>query len=79
MYAEDHEKYRTEQDAFIYIAVNAHWEEHTFNLPIIPENMTWHLSFKSDFNSYAPGEEPEIECQTNLTLGPRSTAVLVAY
>ena len=42
LYAEDHRKYGTERDAFLYMAVNAHWEDHAFRLPIIPAGMEWH-------------------------------------
>ena len=41
LWAEDHRKYGTRQDAFLYLAVNAHWEDHAFALPIIPAGFTW--------------------------------------
>ena len=41
LWAEDHLKYGTKQDAFLYLAVNAHWEDHVFKLPIIPAGFTW--------------------------------------
>ncbi len=41
LWAEDHRKYGTKQDAFLYLAVNAHWEDHTFTLPVIPSGFSW--------------------------------------
>ena len=41
LWAEDHLKYGTGQDAFLYLAVNAHWEDHAFRLPIIPAGFSW--------------------------------------
>ncbi len=78
LYAQDHAKYHTKGDAFIYVAVNAHWEEHCFTLPVMPEGYVWHMSAEAYGASFAPGEEPACKEQKRLTLGPRTTAVLVA-
>ena len=110
MYAEDHEKYGTQEDCFIYVAVNAHWEAHSFELPVIPEGMSWYVVCRADGESGtdgegsacaeagagdglcgapgglcgagdglcgAPGGEVLLDKQGGLTLGPRSSAVLV--
>ena len=104
MYAEDGAKYDTGRDAFLYIAVNAHWEEHSFELPIIPEGMSWKVVVRSDAaadgrpaaNGAASGAAGDDRTAANgaasgaaadgrpaetvsgrLTLGPRSTAVLI--
>ena len=47
LYAEDHVKYGTERDAFLYLAVNAHWEDHVFDLPVIPPGCRWHVELQS--------------------------------
>ena len=78
MYAEDHAKYRTEQDCFIYIAVNAHWEPHDFELPIVPEGFTWRLAFASAGVSTDAGQEQPLDHST-IPLGSRSAAVLIAF
>lgn len=76
-WAEDHERFQTQEDCFLYVAVNAHWEEHRFTFPVIPENFSWHLAFKSDGCSCDPGKEiPWTE--DGITLGERTTAVLIA-
>ena len=79
LYAEDHEKYNTEKDCFIYTAVNAHWEPHTFELPVIPAGMQWHLAFDSSGFSEEAGQEPVNRRQDAVELGARSSVVLVAY
>ena len=78
-YAEDHVKYGTKKDAFIYVAVNAHWEEHAFELPIIPAGMKWHIVAEADGKAYTNGHEPVMGNQAILQLKARSTAVLIAY
>ena len=79
MYAEDHVKYGTKEDTFIYVAVNAHWEEHTFEMPVVPENMKWHIMAQSNKKAYEAGREPIAGDQQKITLGPRSTAILTAH
>lgn len=75
MYAEDHVKYGTAQDAFIYVAVNAYWEAQRYTLPTLPPGYRWQPAL-------ALPEHPEISRPENgpsvLPLGPRSTAVLIA-
>ena len=43
MYTESAKDYAVAQDAFIYCAVNAHWESHTLRLPVIPAGKTWNI------------------------------------
>jgi len=47
MYAEPAADFGTTDDCFIYCAYNSHWEEHTFELPLIPEGMRWHVVLDS--------------------------------
>lgn len=77
LYAEDHKKYKTDSDAFIYVAVNAHWEEHRFTLPSLPEGYLWRLVFEA-YGFDSDPDSPEIyHDQTGINLGPRTTAVLI--
>lgn len=78
LYAEDHTKYGTSQDAFLYIAVNAWWEEQRFELPVLPEGFRWKLAFEAYGVSSEVGREPLHHDFSGITLGPRTTAVLVA-
>ena len=77
LYAEDHLEHGTEEDAFIYVAVNAHWEEHRFSLPVLPASFVWHLAFEAYGVSSDPGKESPCGDFSGITLGPRTTAVLV--
>lgn len=77
LYAEDHEKYQTEGDTFLYIAVNSHWEEHCFSLPILPKGFRWHLAFEAYGVCSEPGKEQVYRDQARIVLGPRTTAVLI--
>ena len=77
LYTEGREKYHTEQTSFIYVAVNAHWEEHRFSLPVLPEGFQWRLAFEAYGVRSEPGEEKILNDQTGINLGPRTTAVLI--
>ena len=77
MYAEDHVKYRTEQDAFLYIMINTHWEKHDFTLPVLPKGMQWKLVCDSKGIFFPAGEEAPLIVPSRFTLGPRESAVLI--
>ena len=76
MFAEDHRKYGTGRDCFILVAVNAHWEEHRFELPALPAGYKWKLAFEAYGLSTDTGHEKTLRDQTGIMLGARSTAVL---
>lgn len=77
-FAEDHNKYKTESDVFIYVMVNAHWESHRFLLPIVPAGMVWHIVAESGGRSFPPGEEQPEEGLSEYNMLPRSTVILLA-
>ncbi|MCR5734712.1 MAG: glycogen debranching protein GlgX [Lachnospiraceae bacterium] len=77
MFAEDHVKYGTKEDCFIYVAVNAHWEEHCFNLPQIPDGFAWFLAAEA-YQDAPAKKDVKLTDQGSITLGSRSTAVLIA-
>ena len=78
LYAEDHRRFGTRKDQFLYIIVNAHWEEHRFGLPVVPKGFRWRLAFEAYGLSTDPGKEQPWDDFSGITLGPRTTAVLVA-
>ncbi|MBP3806074.1 MAG: glycogen debranching enzyme, partial [Oribacterium sp.] len=78
MYAEDHKKFGVKEDSYIYVMVNAHWEPHTFTLPIIPEGFTWHLVTESAGRSYPAGKEKDMGLPSEWSLGCRMTVVMIA-
>lgn len=77
MFAEEAAKFKTKKDAFIYVAVNAHWEDHTFGLPVLPSGMQWHVALISGVCAYPSGKENPCEDRGSLTLRARSSAVLI--
>ena len=68
-------------DDFIYVAMNMHWEMHGFELPQLPQGMAWHIfantSMEAPEDIFTPGEEPVIENQQEVLVGPRSIIILV--
>ena len=75
MYSEPAKDFGTEKDCFIYCGVNAHWESHTLELPIIPEGMHWKvLTYTGDPEDRLPGTVIE----GDFCLMPRSLVILVA-
>ncbi len=78
LFVEDHVKFGTKSDSYIYIMVNAHWEEHDFGLPVIPEGFRWRLAFDSSGESHPVGDERKLDTYDSMHLGPRSTMVLIA-
>ncbi|MBR1771864.1 MAG: glycogen-debranching protein [Lachnospiraceae bacterium] len=74
LYAEPASEFGTKKDSFIYCAVNEHWEEHTMELPIIPEGMEWKIVVCSGDES---GKMSGQTVKDNVILQPRSSVVLV--
>ena len=68
-------------DDFIYVAMNMHWEMHGFELPQLPEGMAWHVFANTGVETpkdiFEIGEEPLIENQHEVLVGPRSIIILV--
>lgn len=74
MYAEPAQDFRTEKDCFIYCGVNAHWEEHQLELPIIPEGMNWKIiAYTGD----PDGKQKGWICYDHILLMPRSLMLLI--
>ncbi len=79
MFVEEHTKYQTEKDSFIYVGVNAHWEPHELRLPIIPAGKQWHIAAASHTGeSFPPGSEIPLKGDGRLLLPARSTAILIS-
>ncbi|MDD3415563.1 MAG: glycogen debranching protein GlgX [Lachnospiraceae bacterium] len=81
LFVEDKVKYGTKEDTFIYTAVNAHWESHTFTLPVIPEGKDWYVlldTYMEEEKIYEPGNEKKLKIENGLIINPRSIVVLVS-
>ncbi len=73
LYAEPAKKYGVKKDSFIYCGVNAHWEEHTLALPILPEGFAWRKYLYSADKKH----KDKSKVTNSITLMPRSVMVLV--
>ena len=77
MYSEDHVEHNMAEDTFIYVAVNAHWEEHWFEMPVLPEGYRWRLSFNTEGYAAEPGKERELDRQDGMMIKDRTIVVLI--
>jgi len=68
-------------DDFIYAAFNMHSKPLEFELPGLRDDRRWYVVADTNrpplADSFAPGQEPLLESQQSLRLGPRSVALLV--
>ncbi len=60
-----------DENSFIYIAVNLHWEKHHFSLPKLPKKMEWKQVISTDSKVAEIGEEGEF------LLEPRSIKIFI--
>ena len=75
MYAEPSADFKTEKDTFIYCAVNAHWEEKRFELPVLPEKMQWKIYLYSGDTEHSNYDSKAV---SEVCLMPRSSMILIA-
>jgi len=70
-----------DDDDFIYVAMNMHWEMHGFELPQLPAGLSWRVFANTGVEApddiFEPGQEPLIESQHEVLVGPRSIIILV--
>ena len=81
MYVEEKEKYKVQEDTFIYMAINMHWEMHVYELPIIPEDKKWYI-FCNTSCEYGKDIFDEkiripIDDQKHIVVNPRSIIILL--
>ncbi len=76
-----HAKSATVKDNTVYVAMNMHWEPHTFEIPKLHDWMYWNLFVNTD--AEAPhdiavlGKEPKLKNQGEFLVGPRSVVILL--
>jgi glycogen operon protein len=70
-----------QQDNYVYVAMNMHWETHLFELPELPQRMQWHVFANTIMphpeDIWKPGSEPLLEDQQQFLVGSRSVVILV--
>lgn len=81
MYVEEKEKYKVQEDTFIYMAINMHWEMHVYELPTIPEDKKWYI-FCNTSCEYGKDIFDEkiripIDDQKHIVVNPRSIIILL--
>lgn len=74
MYAEGAEEFSLPEDRYIYCGVNAHWESHALELPILPAGLEWRVYASSDRMEKKGSKAAD----RKLVLEPRSLTVLVS-
>ncbi len=78
MFAESKEKYHLKEDSFIYFAMNMHWEQHEYQLPMLPPEYSWNLVADTGIHDYSfLKEEKELENQHDTLLIGRSCKLLI--
>ena len=69
------------RDDMIYVAMNMHWERHSFELPRLPQPEVWHRfvdTAAAGLGDIAePGQEPALSDQRHIDMQPRSVQILV--
>jgi isoamylase len=67
-------------DDNIYVAMNLHWNEATFELPPLAEGLSWHVFVNTgdvQQQFHPAGQEPRLKNQSKILLGSRSVVILV--
>ncbi len=70
-----------QSDDFIYVAMNMHWDDHTFELPALPRKCRWYAfadtAAAAPNDIREPGKERRIRNQDSYTLRARAIAILI--
>jgi isoamylase len=76
-----HARGGAQPDDYIYVAFNTHSDALPFELPGLPDGRKWHVFANTGMTSpediWTPGSEPLLGDQSSITVGDRSTVVLV--
>jgi isoamylase len=68
-------------DDYVHVMMNMHWDAVVFEVPVLPEGMTWRVFANTGAEPpddiWAHGAEPLLEDQRQFLTGPRSVAILV--
>ncbi|HLK56954.1 MAG TPA: glycogen debranching protein GlgX [Chthonomonadaceae bacterium] len=77
-----HARGGTVQDDYIYAAISNYWETLEVEPPQPPAGLQWHVAVNTGMSCpsdiFPLGQEPRLENQRHLLLGPRSIIVLVS-
>ncbi len=74
----DYAKGGLAKDDHIYVAMNMHWQDQTFDLPVAPNKARWHMFANTSTGElHWPGTEPQLGDQRKLPLKSYSVSILV--
>ena len=75
-----HAKHGATTDSYIYVAANMYWDALNFEIPGLPDGLTWHCFANTSAtpDSYAPGSEPALENQHEIVIDGRAVVILVS-
>ncbi len=69
-----------EKDSFFYLAVNMHWEEHSFALPRLPKKKRWHFLLTTEAGSEKKYiDEIKVDSVEQVNVTPRTIVVFEGY
>ena len=64
------------EDDFVYIGINAHWENHAVTIPKLPKKMKWQIEVNTDLGKNAVYSKPQkINPFEPFMMGPRSVII----
>jgi isoamylase len=70
-------------DNYIYVAMNTHWDALPFELPALPDGLSWHVAVNTGApageESWDLGAEPRLDDQGSFLVGGRSVVTLVGH
>ena len=76
-----HARGETRSDNYVYVAMNMHWEGHSFELPFLPQELHWHLfvntAMPSPHDITEPGAEILLSDQRHFFVGERSVIIVI--
>jgi len=68
--------YEGKKNSYLYLAINMHWEEHSFALPNMPKGLKWKEVISTGENRGAEVMLNNFEEESKITLVPRSILIL---
>jgi glycogen operon protein len=66
---------------YVYVAANAHWDDHELELPVVDDGWAWHLfadTAGEEPGAFVPGAEVPLRDPRSYSIKPRSVVALVA-
>jgi len=65
---------------YVYVAANAHWDQHELQLPVLDDGWVWHLfadTSQGSVGAVVPGSETPVRNPYSYPIAPRSVVAMV--